>query len=173
MINLKIKWKKNTRNSIAMPFFLIPISFFLVELFAFAFLSSAGSFPVWQFHLNDSPIDWSVVNFWPLAFGVLWAVMLTGLVRAMPSRTLSRILYGIGYFLPLIYAAVQTGYFLLFKQMLWLSDFRYASEGSDYFSVLLEYPLFWWLCLILMIAFGVGIALPNTFGAAWLGTPWI
>ena len=29
------------------------------------------------------------------------------------------------------------------------------------------------VALLLMIAFGVGIALPNTFGAAWLGTPWI
>ena len=147
--------KETGKKAFSLPFFLIPVSFFLVELFAFLFLNAAGDHPIWQFFLNETPVDWATVNWWPLAFGILWAAMLTGIVRAMPNRLVSRIVYGIGYFLPLIYAAVQTGYFLLFKQMLWLSDFRYASEGSDYFSVLLEYPLFWWLCLILMIAFGV------------------
>ncbi len=116
---------------------LLPLSFFLIEGFAFCFLS-AGE--------ED-------LELWPLAFGALWALLLTGLCRAVPGRA-SRIAYGIVYFLFLIYAAVQTGYYQMFLEMLWISDFRYASEGSDYFSVLLSYPAGWWAGLAGLIALG-------------------
>lgn len=122
-------------------FLAIPAAFFLVEWFAFAFLSTqdaAGG-----------------LNYWPLAFGGLWAVLLSGIVRSIPGRLLRRIVFGVLYFVSLLYAAVQTGYYLLFKQMLWISDFRYASEGSDYFSVLLAYPLLWWGLLAVLLALGV------------------
>ena len=65
--------------------------------------------------------------------------------------------YGILYFAAAIYAAVETGYFYLFSEMMWLSDFRYASEGSDYFSVLLSYPIGWWLGLAALAVQGVVI----------------
>lgn len=38
---------------------------------------------------------------------------------------------------------------------MWIADFRYASEGADYFSILLSYPLGWWCSLIGLITFGV------------------
>ena len=41
--------------------------------------------------------------------------------------------------------------------MMWLSDFRYASEGSDYFSVLLSYPIGWWLGLAALAVQGIVI----------------
>ena len=44
---------------------------------------------------------------------------------------------------------------ILFSQMMWLSDFRYASEGADYADVLLTYPVQWWLGLGAMILIGV------------------
>lgn len=62
--------------------------------------------------------------------------------------------YGIVYYLFFAYAVVQTGYFLLFRSMMWISDFRYASEGSDYFSVLLSYPLGWWGSILFLAALG-------------------
>ena len=130
--------RRKTSAPFRMPFWAIPASFFLVELFAFCFLG-----------------DWNELNnFWPLAFGVLWAVLMSALVRMLPGIA-GQTAYGVAYFLSAIYGAVQTGYYILFQEMLWLSDFHYASEGSDYFDVLLSYPLGWWLGLLGMIALGV------------------
>ena len=118
------------------PFFAIPVSYFLVEVFALCFLSGQS------------------ISWWPLAFGGLWACAMTGIVMALP-RIAGRIVYGITYFLFAIYSAIQTGYYLLFSQMMWISDFRYASEGSEFFSVLLQYPITWWLFLLGLLAMGV------------------
>jgi len=109
------------------------LSFFLVEVFAFFFLSPRAG--------------------WPLAFGALWAVLLTALVWLLPPKG-GRILYGILYYLFFAYATVQSGYYILFGEMMWLSDFRYASEGADYFDVLLGYPAGWWAGLLLMAGLG-------------------
>ena len=67
----------------------------------------------------------------------------------------ARIAYGILYFFAAVYGGFQTGYYLLFSGMLWLSDFRYAAEGSDYADVLLTYPLFWWLGILFLILQGL------------------
>lgn len=127
--------RQKTHTPFRMPFWTIPASFLLVELFAFCFLGTADSF-------------------WPLIFGLVWAVLLSALVRMLPGVA-GQIAYGITYFLSAVYSAVQTGYYILFQEMLWLSDFRYASEGSDYFDVLLSYPMGWWLGLAGLILLGV------------------
>lgn len=124
-------------------FLCLPLSFFLVEVFAFLFLS-----------LNTE--EFRLAQLWPLAFGALWAAILSGFVRLFPAKA-GRVVYGILYFVAAIYAAVQTGYFYLFSEMMWLSDFRYASEGSDYFSVLLSYPIGWWLGLAALMVQGIVI----------------
>lgn len=124
-------------------FLFVPLSFFLVEVFAFFFLS-----------MNTE--EFRLAQLWPLAFGILWAAILSGFVRLFPARA-GRVTYGILYFVAAIYAAVETGYFYLFSEMMWLSDFRYASEGSDYFSVLLSYPVGWWLGLAALAVQGVVI----------------
>ena len=119
-----------------MPCWVIPVAFALVELYGFAFLYD----PV------DQP--------WPLAFGALWVVLLTGLVRLLPRKA-GRVTFGVLYFLAVGYTAAQTGYFILFREMMWISDFRYASEGSAFFDVLLQYPIAWWLMLVGQLALGV------------------
>ncbi len=141
-----------------MPFVTIPIAFFLVELFSFAFLSTIGNETAWRFFRNAgyAAQDLGSVNLWPLAFGGLWACILAGLTRLLPEKA-ARVFFGIVYFLAVIYAGVQTGYFHLFREMMWLSDFRYASEGADYFSVLLEYPIGWWAGILCLVALGIGI----------------
>ena len=121
-------------------FLLLPLSFFYIELFGWYFLSRSGEFDPAQL--------------WPLAFGSLWAVILPCLLRLLPARW-GRIGYGVTYFFAAVYAGFQTGYYHLFSGMMWLSDFRYAAEGADYASVLLSYPLLWWLGILLMIGFGV------------------
>ena len=116
--------------------FLIPLAFFAVEAFSWVFLRGSSG------------------TKWPLVFGLLWAVMLSAVVLGMPAGA-GRIAFGVVYSLAAIYAVVETGYYILFKEMMWLSDFRYASEGSDYFSVLLSYPVHWWLGILALIGLGV------------------
>ncbi len=133
-----LKEEKKTESR-GLPGILIFLAFFLTELFAFFFLSLNGTF------------EWD--QLWPLAFGILWAVLLSSLLSLLP-RKIGRIGFGISFFLSLVYAGFQTGYYILFSEMMWLSDFRYASEGADYADVLLTYPLGWWLGLAALIVLG-------------------
>ena len=66
-------------------FLFIPLSFFLVEVFAFFFLS-----------LNTE--EFRPTQLWPLAFGALWAAILSGFVRLLPAKA-GRVAYGILYFI--------------------------------------------------------------------------
>ena len=139
-----------------LPLAVVTLAFFLVEAFAFVFLTTVGDLPLWQHLLGAGEAAAQELSYWPLAFGGLWAVLLTALLRLLPRKA-SRIGFGIVYYLSVIYAGVQTGYFYMFRQMMWISEFRYASEGSDYFSVLLKYPLMWWLSIVLLLGLGAVI----------------
>ena len=131
--------KRETKRPAA-PLWLLPISFFLVELFAFFFLSwKTGAF--------------SAEQLWPLAFGALWAVILSSIVWVLPAKA-GRIVYGLLYGIITVYAIAQTGYYVLFGEMMWLSDFRYASEGADYADIVLSYPAIWWLGTASLIVLG-------------------
>jgi len=132
--------RKKEKQNRAAPFWLLPLSFFLAECFAFVFLSL-------------DPEHFALDQMWPLAFGALWAGILGGILRVLPGKV-ARIAYGVLYLLLLVYVGFQTGYFLLFDQMMWISEFLYASEGSDYASVLLSYPAFWWIGILGLIGFG-------------------
>ncbi len=122
-----------------LPFLFVFASFVLVELFGLCFLLPEGE-----------------KGTYPLIYGLMWSGLLSGFLYLFPEK-LARILYGISYFLCAVYAGFQTGYYLLFSEMMWLSDFRYASEGADYADMLLTYPLGWWLGIFGMIALGIGI----------------
>ena len=106
--------KSRTVEIRGVPFLLIPLSFVLIELFGSWFLLPEGE-----------------SGTFPLAFGLLWSGAISGVLFLLPSLA-ARVIYGITYFLSAVYAGVQTGYYLLFSGMLWLSDFRYAAEGADY-----------------------------------------
>ena len=71
--------KKNIKKKWRMPLLMLPLSFFLVEAAGWLFLREGAQ------------------TLWPLAFGALWAVVLTGLLRALPGKA-ARVLYGITYF---------------------------------------------------------------------------
>ena len=119
-----------------LPFVSVFVSFVLMELFGLHFLLPEGE-----------------KLFFPLVFGVLWSMVLSAALVLLPALA-AKIVYGILYFLSVVYAGFQTGYYLLFSEMLWLSDFRYASEGADYADVLLTYPAFWWLGLLGLLLLG-------------------
>lgn len=137
------------------PFWCVALAFFLVELYAFAFLSTVGDEYAWKFFQNMgyAAQDLGTTDFWPLAFGALWALLLAGILRLLPAKA-SRVLFGILYYLMALYAGVQTGYFQVFREMMWLSDLRYASEGMNYLSVLLSFPIAWWVGLIALLLAG-------------------
>lgn len=132
------KMKRTIKSGWKWPLWSLALSFFLVEVFAFAFLAQKGE---------------GTGKLWPLVFGIIWAVLLTALVRLLPWKA-GRAVYGIGYYLVAVYSMIQTGYYLLFSELMWLTDFLYASEGSDYFSVLLSYPVGWWLGVLGLTALG-------------------
>lgn len=161
MSNITGKYEaKQTAKWNGLYFLLVPLSFFLIEVFGFDFL-------VLEEDLDNR-------TYWQLAFGGLWAALLSGIFLILPGKA-GRVTYGISYLLSLIYTGFQTGYYILFSEMMWISDFRYASEGSDYISVLFNYPPEWFLWIFGLIALG-GAAVrkfpqvPFRHGRALLGT---
>ncbi len=122
-----------------LPFALVFLSFFLLELFGICYLV---------------PKTGGVL--WPLAFGLFWSAILGCVIFVFP-RVIARWVYGFAYFGAAVYTGFQTGYYILFSEMMWLSDFRYAAEGADYADMLLSYPIFWWLGVLAMILLGIGM----------------
>ena len=119
---------------------ILPLSFFAVELFAF-------------FLLRDKTKAFRLQMLLPLGCGLMWSLFLSCFLRIF-SPKISRVLYGILYYLGYAYAVAQTGYYSVFSEMMWLSDFRYASEGSDYLDVIFQFPVFWWAGLVVLGAVG-------------------
>ena len=132
-------YKQHSPAKRSLSYLLIPLSFLAVELFGLCFLLPEGE-----------------KGTFPLGFGLLWSCAISAALYLLPVMA-ARIVYGITYFLSAVYAGFQTGYYLLFSEMLWLSDFRYAAEGSDYADMLLTYPLLWWLGILGMILMGAVI----------------
>ncbi len=121
----------------SLPFVLVFVSYLLIEVFCLCFLMPRAE-----------------SRLYPLLFGLCWAGLLSSVVFLLP-RAAARIFYGISYFLSAVYGGFQTGYYLLFSEMMWLSDFRYAAEGADYAEVLLTYPLHWWIGLAVLVLQGI------------------
>ena len=161
MSNIAGRYKAKQAGRLdALCFLLVPLSFFLIEAFGFDFLT-----------LEEGEEN---RTYWQLAFGGLWAIMLTGILMILPGKA-GRVAYGISYLLSLIYAGFQTGYYILFSEMMWISDFRYASEGADYISVLFSYPVGWYLWILSLIVLGAVTVwkypkMPFRVGRAVLGT---
>ena len=119
------------------PYLLVPLFFFLTEVFGFLYLwPQSGNTP------------------WPLIFGGLWSVILGTFLRVLPGKG-SRIVFGVLAAASLVYSVGQTGYYLLFSEMMWISEFRYASEGSDYLDILLSYPISWFFWIAGLLVMGV------------------
>lgn len=131
--------RRKEKNRRQCPVVLVPLFFLLTEVFAFRYLS-----------IQDQGTD---LTLWPLAFGGLWAVILSGMLVLWP-RKVSRICFGILAAGSLIYSVGQTGYYQLFSEMMWVSEFRYASEGADYLDILLSYPADWfvWVAALIICA---------------------
>jgi len=133
---------RSGRSSKGFSFAAVPLSFLFIEIFGFFYLRSEAAFEARQL--------------WPLAFGCVWAILLSALVRSLPCMA-GRIAYGVLYFPMLVYAGFQTGYYHLFGEMMWISEFLYAAEGADYADVLLSYPILWYVSLLFLLGLGIGV----------------
>ena len=118
----------------------VPLFFFLTELFAFLYLKTESS------------------DAWPLCFGALWAVLLGAVLYILP-RIASRILFTLLFCASMVYSVGETGYYLLFSEMIWLSEFRYANEGANYWDVIFNYPILWFLWIALLLGLGIYLVL--------------
>ncbi len=75
--------------------------FFLVELFAFYMLAPGDGMP--------------------LAFGAMWAMLLGAVVYVFPRKT-GRILFGILYYLPLLWTVAQIAFYQFFGKLMWITS---------------------------------------------------
>ena len=118
---------------------LIAASYFLVELFAW---------------LQLKPEDAT-----GLAFGAVWAVMLTATALLLP-RLGGRIFYGVSYAIFFAWTLAQTGYDQTFGKMMWLTDMFFAAEGAVFFGdVLAAYSKLWWFGGLGLLVLGVAVVL--------------
>lgn len=118
-------------------FLTIYAAFFLIELAGFWLLKPEG--------LTS------------LAFGALWSLLLTCFIFCLP-RLVGRITFGLLYFPMLLWTLAQSGYYLYFGKMMWLSTLAYAGESAIFIGDALAcFPLLWWLALILLLLLGVAV----------------
>ena len=94
-----------------------------------------------------------------LSFGALWSAMLAAIVISLPRRV-SRITFGIFFFVLLLWSMAQVGYYQVFDKMMWLSTIAYAGEGAAFLGdVLINFPFMWYLAFLLMLTAGVLVIL--------------
>ena len=110
-----------------------------------------------------------------LAFGALWAFLLSGIALLIPRR-ISRIFFGITYYVMLLWALAQAGYYQVFRKMMWLSTISYAGEGAAFLGdVICAFPPLWWLGGAVMIGLGAAVLwkYPKSFPAFGLRLPYL
>ena len=99
---------------------------------------SFGILDVWLRVVTRWIGAYSIFELAPNLFTLLWSVVLASIVTIIPSQKVGRILYGVVYFLFMIYAIVQYGAYLVLGKFLYVSDFLYAGEGADYASWVID-----------------------------------
>ena len=132
--------KKRTASQWRCPYLLLPAAFLLIEVFSFLYLREDGGI--------------TGQDLWPLAFGGLWTVMLGGILRVLP-RVAARAVFAAAYLGVVVYSVGQTAYYRMFSEMMWMSEFRYASAGADYLDVLANYPVSWFFWVAGLVALGI------------------
>ena len=118
--------------------FLIPVAgFFAIELYAFVLLQAGNGIT--------------------LLFGLMWALLLGGILFAIP-RKISRILFGIAYYVIGLWTVAQLGYYQIFGKLMWLTSARFAGEGAEFLGGLLSnFSVLFWILTALLIGIGVVI----------------
>ncbi|MBR2309315.1 MAG: LTA synthase family protein [Oscillospiraceae bacterium] len=89
-----------------------------------------------------------------LAFGALWALLFAAVCLALP-RLAGRIVFGISYYVTLLWSLAQVAYYSVFSRMMWFTDIGYAGEGAPFiWDVIGMFPVLWWIGGLLLLAVG-------------------
>ena len=105
-------------------------------------------------------------EWFPMAFGAVWAFLLANLCLCLPGK-IARIFFGITYYLYFAWTLAQIGYFSVFGRMLWLQDAFYVGEGAEFFGDIVgAFPVLWWIGGILLLLTGAYVLrkFPQTYG---------
>lgn len=99
---------------------------------------------------------YSIYEVAPNLFTGCWSVLLVIIVMSISKKMLRRIVYAIFYYFWMVYAIVQYGAYLILGKFLFLSDFMYAGEGTDYVSYILDFlDVQFILQIVVLIMIGV------------------
>ena len=91
----------------------------------------------------------------PLIFGLLWALLLSGICLQLP-RLISKIFFGLTYYFSLLWGLAQVGYYCVFGRMMWLRDIFFAGEGAEFLGDILgAFPVLWWVGGIVLFLGGI------------------
>lgn len=90
-----------------------------------------------------------------LLFGIFWSLLFSALLMLLPFK-IRRITFGATYYIFLLWALAQAGYYQVFQKLMWISTILYAGEGAVFLGdVLRNFPFLWWFSALVMIALGV------------------
>lgn len=118
-------------------YMMLVAAFFLVELYAYILMRPADAIV--------------------LVFGLLWAVILASLLYAIP-RKVSRIVFGIVYYLMALWTVAQVGYYQIFGKLMWFTSTRFAGEGAEFLGGILEnFSVRFWILSLVQILIGAAV----------------
>ena len=146
-------------------FLLLWAAFFVIELYAYGFLSPPRTAPLW--------------------FGLCWSLLLASVLYALPRKA-SRIVFGIIYYLMAGWTVAQVGYYQIFGKLMWFTSTLFAGEGAEFVgSILSNFSTSFWIFSLALLLLGVpllifypktarnhwvrlGMLAPAFFGILWL-----
>ncbi len=118
-------------------FLMLFAAFYAVELFAYSMLQPGDRLG--------------------LRFGIMWALLLAGLIYAIPKK-IGRIVFGIVYFVIALWTLAQVGYFRVFNKLMWFSSIFFADEGATFLGdVISSFGANWWIGGAVLIGIGVAV----------------
>lgn len=132
-----------------LSFLMLTAVFYAIELYAFGLLQPGDTLGLW--------------------FGLMWSLLLGSLVFALPRR-ISRIVFGIVYFLLALWTIAQVGYYRVFGKLMWFSTVFFADEGAAFFGdVLSSFSTGWWVFSPLLLILGAAVLIfyPKTPKKLW------
>lgn len=133
-------------------------------------VASFGIIDVWLRITTRWMGYYSIFEIPPNLFTLSWSVLLTCLLYCIPKVRVRKVVYGICYYIFLIYAVVQYGSYLILGRILYISDFMLAKEGTDYSSFIASFlNLSMVIQIVLLICTGmIGVVIiPNLENGKW------
>ena len=92
-----------------------------------------------------------------LVFGLMWALLISAVLYALPRR-ISRIAFGVVYYLIALWTVAQVGYYQIFGKLMWFTSARFAGEGAEFLGdILSKFSVPFWIGAVLLIGLGAAV----------------